>query len=388
MTEKNYADMFVSLPVSAKRFARSPWFDAYYTPGIVFGVYSGRLYPFFGDGSDVIEAYWHLRRKSSLFDVPEHPIEISGPEAQRFLDYVLSRDVSRLQIGRAIYAIACNYEGGILMDGVLMRTSDDCYWYTLADGEFVPWLEAQALGFEVALRDPGSWVLQVQGPTSIRVLADLLGGGMPAPFNYFSVSECVIAGELFYVSRTGWTGEVGFELYSRSDTLSGVEIFEHILNVGVAHGLSFQTLESMGIRRIEAGIRDNGTDLDNTLTPFAAGLGQFVDLGKHEFIGRRALELADKGNRFFGITAGYETPIGKYSVSHDGVIVGRLTTAAISPYLQKFIGYVVFQYPEDWVNRKVQLVSANDVTYDARVVELPFYDAAKRIPRGFEKPIV
>lgn len=377
----NYASADDIFRVSAKRFARSPWLASYITPETVLGVYSGRFFPL-TMGEDAVEAYWNLRRGVSLFDVPEHPIEITGPDALPFLNRLFCRDLSRLRIGRATYAIACNHLGGIVMDGVVLHIAQDLYWYVLADGEFMTWLEAHRAGYDVRVRDPESWVLQVQGPRALEVLEPVLDGAAPSPFRYFSVHECEVAREPFIVSRTGWTGEIGFELYSRRPGVDGERVFRHLMKAGSVHGMRVSALECMGIRRIEAGIMDNGTDMDASMTPFAAGLGRFVDLEKTVHIGAEALRSADRRSAFFGVKSDPRTPPGRYRVRHGGREAGRLTAAARSPFLQSTIGYVRFDSPGEWEGEQVSLEAADGTQYPARVVALPFYDAEKRIPRG------
>ena len=377
----NYASADRTFRISAKRFARSPWLDSYLTPETVLGVYSGRFFPL-SIGEDPAEAYWRLRRGVSLFDVPERPIEIAGPDALAFLNRLFCRDLSRLGTGRATYAIACNHSGGILMDGVVLRLAEERYWYVLADGEFLAWIEAHRAAYDVRVRDPGSWVLQVQGPRSFEALERMLDGPPPSPFRYFSVHECEIAGEPFLISRTGWTGELGFELYTRNPGIDGTRVFRHLLRAGSACGLRVSALESMGIRRIEAGILDNGTDMDASMTPFAAGLGRFVDLDKRGHIGEAALRTADRRCAFFGVEADPETPIGAHRAWHEGREIGRLTAAARSPCLQRTIGYLRLAEPGDWEETEITLEAADGARYPARTLVLPFYDKEKRIPRG------
>jgi aminomethyltransferase len=372
---RNYADSHPVIRVSAKRFDASPFLHRYVTDEAVLGVYGGRLYPL-SLGADPVEDYRHLRERAALYDVPERPLQVEGPDAERLLNLVLARDVTTLAPGKARYAIACDDRGGILMDGVLIRWSPDRFWYVLADGEFVGWLQAHAAGMEVTISDPGSWVLQVQGPTSLAIFQDLCDGAAPDPFPYFAVAEVRMGGQPVGVSRTGWSGELGFEIY----TLPGVDgsaLWDHINAAGAAHGLAVQALESLGIRRIEAGILDNGTDMDPTMTPFAAGLGRFVDLDKPEFLGREALAVADRRPVLFGLTGG-STPVAGTEVRVDGAVVGHVTAGAWSPFLERGIGYVRMHEPGEWVGTEVR--GAEDAGFG--VVALPFYDAERAIPRG------
>lgn len=382
----NYAHQDAIFKVSAKRFSRSPWLASYITDDTVLGVYSGRFYAL-TMGADPVESYWQLRRGVVLFDVPEHPIEITGPDALPFLNWLFCREVSKLRVGRATYAIACNHDGGILMDGVLLRLDEHRYWYVLAHGEFLTWLEATRVGYDVAISDPQSWVLQIQGPRSLEVLPNLLDHARPEPFNYFSVHECRIAGEPFLISRTGWTGELGFEIYSLNPQVDGDKVFRHVMGAGAKAGMIHAALDSMGIRRIEAGIMDNTGDMDSSMTPFSAGLGRFVDLNKKDFIGCEALRQRNSGNAFFGVTSPPESPVGRHAVFHGDREVGNVTIAARSPYLNQVIGYVRFLEPGDWDGTEVRLRSEDGSFYPGTITTLPFYDREKRIPRGLSDSI-
>ncbi len=378
----NYAHAHPSFRISSKRFATSPWLPAYANENMMMGVYSRRFYPL-SIGDDAIANYWHLRRSAVLFDVPEHPIVIEGSEALALLQKLFCRDISKLKQGRATYAIACNHDGGIIMDGVLMCIGENRYWYVLADGEFMPWIQAHATGMDVTIRDPESWVLQIQGPKAFDVLASLVDDTTPDPFKYFSVHDCSIAGQPFLISRTGWTGEMGFELYPLNPQMDGPAMFETILERGRPHGLIFSSLESMGIRRIEAGIMDNGTDMDATMTPYQAGLGQFVNLDKDvDFIGKEALARAEQGRLFFGLTCQDATPLAGTRIKVGGKEVGHTTAGGWSPYLEKGIAFARMDYTDDWVGKPVTVELADGSEHDAVIVSLPFYDEEKLIPRG------
>ena len=375
MSGRNYADSHPVMRVSAKRFAASPFLDEYATDDAVFGVYGGRLYPL-TLGADPVEDYWVLRRAAALFDVPERPIQFEGPDAVRLLNRLLTREVDDLGPGRAGYGLACDSRGGVLMDGVLIRFSPERFWYVLADGDFLGWVRARADGMDVAISDPGSWVLQVQGPTSLDVLSDACDTRL-SEFRYFAVAETTMGGQEVIVSRTGWSGELGFEVY----TLPGVDgsaLWKHLVTTGQPHGLQVQSLGSLGIRRIEAGILDNGTDMTPDLTPYAAGLGKFVDLTKDDFLGRDALAAADQRPRLFGIS-GVPVPVPGSAVLRDGAAVGRVTAGAWSPHLECGIGYVVMDEPGDWPGATVMLEGEVEAS---TIVELPFYDAERNIPRG------
>lgn len=380
---RGYADAHPTIRITSKRFRLSPFAASYAQPETVWGVYSGRLYPLVL-GDDPVAAYRRLRRDAVLYDVPEHPVEIAGPQATQLLQRLFCRRIDNLAVGRARYAIACRHDGGILMDGILLRLAEDRFWYVLADGEFMPWLDAQAAGLEVAIRDPDSSILQVQGPRAFEVLAALWEPAAAQALPYFHVRPCRVAGLPLLVSRTGWTGEMGFELYSEGplSESEGARLWQAILAAGRPLGLEASGLESMGVRRIEAGILDNGTDMDPSMTPWAAGLGAFVDLEAGDFIGRDALAAADRRSRLLGLVCRDTTPLAEMALQIEGRRVGRVTAGGWSPTLGHGIGYACFEKPGDWLGTTLTLIEREGRPHAAEIVPLPFYDREKRIPRG------
>jgi len=377
-----------TLPIGAAiggRFRPSPFIPFYehmIGPDAVFAAYSWHLSPGYL-GEDVIAEYWHLRRKATLFDVVEHPIEFVGPDAGRFLDHLMTRNISAMKVGRCGYGLICYQDGGILMDGVLIRLAEDRFRYVLADGEIFSWLKAHQPGFDVEIVDTADWVLQVQGPLALTILDAVCDEGAPDPFPYFSSATVAMGGQRFLISRTGWTGELGFEIYV-PETADHGALWHHVMDTGAPWDLHFASMAPMDIRRIEAGILDNGVDMDTTMTPFAAGIGRFVDFDKADFIGRAALETSDRRPRLLGLRApaalegGMELRIG-------GRRVGRTTSGYWSPFLESGVGYARFEEPGDWIGVHVEI---GPDAIPGETLELPFYDAEKKIPRGLEAPKV
>lgn len=377
----NYAASHDVVRVSSKRLALSPWSHHYVDDKTVFGTYGGRLYPL-SLGADPVDDYWHLRNVAGLFDVPERPIEISGPEAEPFLNHLLTRDMSTVPTGRARYALACADDGRILMDGVLIRWASDRFWYVLADGDFLGWMRAQASDYDVRITDPESWVLQVQGPRALDILAAVSDVPLPDPFPYFAAETLPIAGQSVLITRTGWTGELGFEIYSMPNT--DCEALWAVINAkGSPLGLRNLSLECMGIRRIEAGILDNGTDMDPTMTPYEVGLGRYVDETKQDFVGKAALSTAQRDVRLIGITGGRAPRPGEALVI-DGHAAGHVRAGAWSPSLECGIGYAFLDAPTSGELSRVNpqiLTAASDGSQFA-TASLPFLDPEKRLARG------
>ena len=287
MTASNciHSDTESPVAISSRRFEQSPYFHRYCNADTVLGVYAGRFYAV-DNGEDLTTTYWKLRREAVLYDVPEKPWQIEGPDVVPFLERVFARRVADLAPGRGRYAIACTASGGTFMDGVLFRLQEDVFWYVQPDGALTTWLTAHSAGFDVVVSDPMSRVLQIQGPHSPAIMSDLTEGAIDSSMKYFHSGHFAVGGQTVYVSRTGWTGELGYEIYSNAG-IDHDQLWSDVTKAGEPRGMVFGSTKSMGVRRIEAGILDNITDFDETMTPFQAGLGDFLDLEQGRIRGTR-----------------------------------------------------------------------------------------------------
>jgi glycine cleavage system aminomethyltransferase T len=387
MSENYLVDSYPTLNLSARRFEISPFLKHYRTDEMVFGLYAGK-FSSLSSGQDLVASYWKLRRQVALFDTPERPIRVKGPDATRFLEKVFTRTISTLKIGRARYCIACLPTGGILMDGVLIRLSEDEYWYVQANGEIDNWLIAHGYGLDVEISDPKSWVLQIQGPQSLEVLKAVTDGALDEDgFGYFHARRVDVGGQDLLITRTGWTNELGFEIYTQGADTDCDALWEHLMKCGEPHGMEFNAIDVMSIRRIEGGILDNGTDIDPSMTPYEAGLGAFVHLDKKDFIGREALQRANREPLLLGLKCEKAVPLVGLEVYDADEAVARMTIGAWSPYLDCGIGYVRFREHRGWLGRELILRDEDGNSHPCEIVELPFYDSEKRIPRGLDREI-
>ena len=285
----------------------SPFHNCYANENTVLRLAAGRFYAHY-NGEDVISSYWALRKKAALFDVPERPVEIAGPDAVAFLEYLVARKIKDMEVGRGRYVLICTHEGGIFMDGILFRLAENRFWFVHPDGDLDMWLLAHSRGFDVKVSDPKSRVLQLQGPKSFRIMQDATRGAITQNFGYFHSGLFNFDGQQVYVSRTGWTGELGYELYTLGEQTDCPRLWDHLMRKGKPYGMVFSSMQAMNIRRIEAGIFDSGSDFDSSMTPFESGLENFIDLGKKGFMGRDALMVANSGVRLFGLHCKDSTP--------------------------------------------------------------------------------
>ena len=349
--------------------------------GPEFGVYNRRLRSLAYDNVRWEDLYWCLRRQVGLAHTGELATEIRGPDAEAMLNRVFTRDVTRVRVGRCSYQIACFADGGMLMDGVLLRLEADRFWYAQGDGEFPVWLHAQAQGFDVEVLDPHVWISQVQGPRSMDVLAKVSDGGMPEPFRYFDLANISIAGQPVIISRTGFTNELGWEFYFGDDCDADL-IGEKIMAAGEPHGIHTIPAAATNARRIEAGLMFSGTDFDDSVTPFAAGLGAMVDLEKEDFIGKTALVQADKSRRTWGLQCEGSVARHGETLSLNGELVGRVCSSAWSPFLQCGVAIVRLNGAQHGPGTRLQVECLDGSRRDAEVCELPMYDRDGEIQRG------
>ncbi|MEK9942105.1 MAG: aminomethyltransferase family protein [Gammaproteobacteria bacterium] len=374
-----------TVSVFRRGIEQSPYADKWMTEGLMYSVYAGRLSAVGTDQDDPLEAYWKLRKNLMLYDIPERPIEIEGPDAVALLDKVFTRRIATIPVLRACYGIICAPHGGLVMDGVLIRLAEDKFWYVEANGDTAKWFLALSDGFDVTIRDPKSRVLQIQGPNSLKFLEAAAPGQMPEKFRYFDAAFFNLGGQEVLISRTGWTNEMGIEIYGNAYLDHGA-LWDFLFEVGGAFGLERAGSASLGLRRVEGGILDYQSDIDLTMTPFDAGLGAFVDLSKDHFIGKAALDKASKEPRLFG----YVTETAKVNAGlvmlEDGKQVGHTRSSCWSPTLERGVGYVVFDHPADpgasWVGRRLTVRDPDGVDQPCEIVTLPFFDKEKRLPRG------
>ena len=359
----------------------SPFHHCYANDQTVLRLAAGRFFAHHnGDPSEL--GYWALRKQAALFDVPERPVEISGPDAVAFLERIVARRIGDMKIDRGRYALICTHQGGIFMDGILFRLAETRFWFVHPDGDLEPWLLAHSHGFDVTFSDPKSRVLQLQGPNSFPIMQAASSGALTESLKYFHSGFFDFDGQQVYVSRTGWTGELGYELYTLGDQTDCPRLWDHLMQKGAPHGLVFSSMQAMNTRRIEAGILDSGSDFDISMTPYEAGLERFVDLSKKGFIGCDALKAAAPATRIFGLRCIAATPCSGDLILSGSAPVGMVTTGALSPYLKCGIGYARFDQPDEWSGKTLTLKSQQSDKVTCTIVDLPFYDPEKRLPRG------
>ncbi len=255
-------------------------------------VYHPRGYVRPDDGGAMVE-YDALVNHVTLWNVAvERQIQVKGPDAEKFVNHVITRDATRIAPMHGKYVILCNEDGGVLNDPVLLRVADDEFWFSLADSDIEMWLRGVNLGLrlDVSIAEIDVAPVQIQGPKSEALMADLFGErvrGIP----YYGLMEGQVNGRDVIVSQTGFTGEKGYEIYLKDATLYAEDLWYGVLEAGERHQL--MVTAPAHHRRIAAGILSWGQDLDQETLPFQCNLGYQVPRRKQaDYVGRQALEAA------------------------------------------------------------------------------------------------
>jgi aminomethyltransferase len=331
------------------------------------------------------DGYWLLRQKVAVLNTGELPLQFKGADALLLMDKLFTKDITKLKTGRCAYGLACYEDGGLIVDGILLRVADDCFWYAQADGDFYSWARAHAVGLNVEITDPKIFVSQVQGPNSMKVLASACDDGMPEPFGYFAMARVKFGGQEVVITRTGYTNELGWEYYTEAHH-DAQALWQHLKQAGEPFGLDIFGLDAMHIRRIEAGILNAGSDFDHTTTPFDVGLGMFVDQDKGDFIGKAALKEASKSTRLIGILCNAEPHIGG-EIRMDGHVVGKVTAGALSPYLKQGVGIALMLESGNLPDTLVAIGCIDGNFHEGKLATLPLYDKVGEIQRGIDVAI-
>ncbi|UTV29508.1 glycine cleavage T C-terminal barrel domain-containing protein [Photobacterium atrarenae] len=269
-------------------------------------IYHPRGYVLPEDGGAMVE-YDSLVNDVTMWNVAvERQIQVKGPDAEAFVDYVITRDATKIEPMHGKYVILCNDEGGILNDPVLLRLAEDEFWFSISDSDLEMWLRGVNIGkqFDVSIAEIDVAPVQIQGPRSEALMVDLFGSAV-SEIPYYGLMEAEIAGCDVVISQTGFTGEKGYEIYCRNVTENAEKLWYTVLEAGKAHNL--RVIAPAHHRRIAAGILSWGQDVDQETLPFQCNLAYQVPRNKAaDYIGKAALEQArtqiEAGNPPFTLT--------------------------------------------------------------------------------------
>lgn len=361
---------------------RSPFFESALRAGCKGWSVANHMYQPHSYADPVTE-YWHLVKGVTLWDVgTERQVEIRGRDAAAFVNHLTPRDVTGVPPGKCRYIIVTSEEGGIVNDPVMLRLSPHRYWLSGSDSDLLLWAKGVSVnaGMDVQIVEPDVSPVQIQGPKSRAVIESLFGAEI-AGLPYYSLTQTNLDHIPLVVTRTGWSGELGYEVFL-CDSLFGGELWDRILQAGAAEGIA--VTGPSDIRRVEAGILGYGCDIGLDTNPFEAGMERLVDLDSgRRFIGKEALlRIREAGvkRRIVGLElAGEPLEQGifteRWPVTQDGQI-GEVLVALYSPRLEKNIGYAMVASEHSRQGSAMTVLSpAGEL--EGRVVGMPFVEPVR-----------
>ncbi|MCE8531779.1 glycine cleavage system protein T [Ruegeria pomeroyi] len=363
---------------------KSPFFDATVRWGAKgFSVYNHMYIP--RDFGNPEQNFWNLVNDAILCDVAvERQVEITGPDAARFVQMLTPRDLTKMAVGQCKYILITNADGGILNDPILLRLAENHFWISLADSDILLWAQGVAVhsGMDVTIGEPDVSPLQLQGPKSGEIMRALFGDDI-MDLKYYWLREVNLDGMPLIVSRTGWSSELGYELYLRDGSM-GDALWERIMAAGLPFGL--KPGHTSSIRRIEGGMLSYHADADIHTNPFELGFDRLVNLDMEaEFIGKAALrriKAEGVARQQVGLIIDCDPFSGPnttfWAINKGGETIGKVTSAVYSPRLERNIALAMVAVEHATLGTEVEVVTKSGPAR-ATVVERPFYDPKKQI---------
>jgi aminomethyltransferase len=363
---------------------KSPYFDSTVKWGATgFSVYNHMYIP--RDFGNPEQNFWNLIEKAILCDVAvERQVEITGPDAYKFIQLLTPRDLSKLAVGQCKYVLITNNDGGILNDPVLLRLAENHFWLSLADSDVLLWAQGVAVnsGLNVQIKEPDVSPLQLQGPTSGEIMVKLFGEDIKS-LKYYWLKEYNLDAIPLIISRTGWSSELGYEIYLR-DGSKGNELYEKIMAAGEEYGI--KPGHTSSIRRIEGGMLSYHADADIDTNPFELGLDRLISLDSDiDFVGKKALKKIKQDGiirKQIGLEIDCKPLTGPnttfWPLKINDQKVGKITSAVYSPRLKKNIALAMIEINHSEIGTELK-TETNGGNFNCKIVEKPFYDPKKKI---------
>ncbi len=370
------------------RVRKSPYFDATRRYGAkAFTVYNHMFMP--TSYTDPVTEYWSLVSDVTLWDVAcQRQIEISGPDAFQFVQMLTPRDMSKCQVGQCQYLVITDADGGIINDAVLLRIEENRFWLSPGDGDVLLWAMGVAVnsGMDLKVIEPDVSPLQLQGPKAPYVATQLFGDSI-LDLKYYWLIETELDGIPLVISRTGWSGELGYEFYLR-DSKFDDQVWERVMEAGKPYNIAATAPST--IRSVEGGLLSYKSDISLADNPICLGIDWLVNLDQpDDFVGRKALQgITAHGPKrmLIGIELlgdPLDVPNSEFwPVSVGEQIIGHVTRCVSSPRLKKNIGFA--NVPVEYIDIGTELiVTTSSGDRKAVVCEAPWFPAKKKLREEF-----
>ena len=351
--------------------------------------------------------YNAIRNAAALIDIsPLYKYRLTGKDATRLVDRIITRDMRKVSIGQVVYTPWCDEHGKVIDDGTVSRLEENTYRWTAADPS-LRWFTQNAVGMDVQIEDISESIsaLALQGPTSARLLKNLITDGDISNLKYFRVTSAKIAGIPVDISRTGYTGDLGYEIWMPSE--HGLKIWDALMTGGRAFDIHAAGMLALDVARVEAGLLLIEVDFNSSkkalveeqkYSPYEMGLGRLVNLDKNRFVGQSALIAEQKrghAREIVGLEidwphvesfyeeAGLPPAVSPMAsrvavpVLKEGMQIGKATTSTWSPTLKKMIALATLRREFSKPGTKVQFeITVEAVRHQVRatVVKTPFFN--------------
>jgi len=367
-------------------YRKSPFFEATLRWGCTaYDVYNHMYLPAYFD--DLVSEYWALVNDVTLWDVGvERVVQISGPDGFALTNLLTCRDLTSCAAGQGKYAPIIAPDGGIVNDPVLLRRDENTFWLCLADSDAHLYAMglAQGRGLNATVTLPEAYPLQVQGPKAKDLMRELAGEAIDG-VKYYWTLDTAMAGIPVVISRTGWTGEIGYEVFL-TDPTRGDELWETIMEAGAPHNI--RPIAPCEARRIEAGIFNYNSDFTLENNPFeVTGMERLVEAQEGDYVGKAALErIREQGvtRKLVGVEAPGDPSFFEITEARPalaaGQRVGRITDLVWSPRLQRNIGYVWVPAELAGPGNDLEIEWGNGERTPAKTAAIPFLDPKKNVP--------
>ena len=355
--------------------------------------------------------YNAIRNAAALIDIsPLYKYRLTGKDATRLVDRIITRDMRKVSIGQVVYTPWCDEHGKVIDDGTVSRLEENTYRWTAADPS-LRWFTQNAVGMDVQIEDISESIsaLALQGPTSGRLLKSLITDGDISNLKYFRVTNAKIAGIPVDISRTGYTGDLGYEIWMPSE--HGLKIWDALMTSGRAFDIHAAGMLALDVARVEAGLLLIDVDFNSSkkalveeqkYSPYEMGLGRLVNLDKNRFVGQAALIAEQKrghAREIVGLEidwphvesfyeeAGLPPAVSPMAsrvavpVFKEGMQIGKATTSTWSPTLKKMIALATVRREFSKPGTKVQFeitVEAVRHQVPATVVKTPFFNPKRK----------
>jgi aminomethyltransferase len=363
---------------------KSPYSDAALRWGAKgFSVYNHMYIP--RDFGDPVQNFWNLVNDAILCDVAvERQVEITGPDAARFTQFLSCRDLSSCEVGQCKYVLITDQDGGIINDPILLKLGENHFWLSIGDSDVLLWAKGVAAtsGMDVQVCEPDVSPLQLQGPKSRDILRAAFGDA-PTELKYYRFMEYDWDGVPLIISRTGWSSELGYEIFLRDGT-HGDRLWDYLMEIGGPMGL--HPGHTSSIRRIEAAMLSYHADMTLRNNPFELGIDRLVDLDMDaDFVSKDALTKIKRdgvSQRQIGLEFDGPPIVGSndefWPIRRGGVDVGYVTSAVYSPRLEKNIALALVGAEHADIGTEAVMDMAGEQR-GCQVVPKPFYDPKKTL---------